>query len=95
MKYLVHAHSKQSATQQLYGMLQGQARQVTVYVVGVEDDVALAALLADGAIDPVRLAPHVKFVETIGVPDGKVNEAQLVRLAEQRVKQLEAKHASI
>lgn len=91
MKYLVHAQSKQSKTQQLAGMLAGKARDVTVYVIGIEDHTALGAILGAGEIDPVALMGKIPFVETIGVPDGVVTEAQLVKLAEKRIKELEGK----
>lgn len=94
MRYLVHAHCKQTPANQLAGMLAGRAREVVVYVIGVDDSVALGELLVAGDIDPVKLIGKTRFVETIGTPDGVVNEAQLVKLAEQRIKQLETQHAT-
>ncbi len=94
MKYFVHAQSKMSQAQVLALTLQGKPRDVTVYVVGVEDEAVLGQMLAEGAIDLVKLAPKVRFVETIGVPDAVTDEAKLIKFAEQRIKVLEAKHAA-
>lgn len=111
MKYVVYTHCHDSQSKQLSQTLQGKLRDVTVYVIGVEDHVALAALLSTGQPDPTRLimketqvndvggilaiAHVVKFIESIGKPDGRVTEAQLVTLANQRIKVLEAQNGSV
>lgn len=92
MKYLVHCNSKQTDAERLALALRGKEREVTVYVIGVEDHIALASILmGDNRVDAVKIAPHVRFIETIGVPDGVVNEAKLIALAQKRVAELEAK----
>lgn len=99
MKYFAYTHSKDSKAMQLQQVLMGKPFDQTVYVIGVEDHVALIALLADGQLSPgemdavrdiATLAQSVKFIEAIGRPDGTVSEKQLLGMAERRIKQLEA-----
>lgn len=99
MKYFAYTHSKDSKALQLQRILSGKPFDQTVYVIGVEDHVALVSLLSEGQMNPgemdgvkdiVTLAKSVQFVEAIGRPDGVVTEAKLLVLAQQRIKQLEA-----
>jgi len=98
MKYIVYNHCKWNKAEELEAALSGKLLGRTVYVVGVEDHVALASILASGEMTEVAqsadistLAPLVKFIEAIGVPDGVATEKQLIELAKQRIKELEAK----
>lgn len=62
-----------------------------VYVVGVEDGEALAAVLNNTPLDIKHLRDErVVFSESIGVPDGVVTLEQLINLAEVRAAALNA-----
>lgn len=94
MKYhVVNTGDKDKAAKLAAALAGKDFRELTVYVVGVDDTFSLANILAGTEeLDVVALAQHTCWIETIGKPDGIVNEADLVRLAHQRIKELEAKH---
>lgn len=94
MKYFVHTVAHDDAATQLAGALKGRRRDVTIYVIGVEDHIALASVLSGKDRDTLTIAQAAKHVESIGKPDGVVSETQLVEFANQRIKQLEASHGS-
>lgn len=99
MKYFAYTHSKDEKSVRLQRIFEGKPYDQTVYVIGVEDHIALQLILAGGELSPsdtddmrdiATIAKTVKHVEAIGRPDGRITEAQLIALANQRIMQLEA-----
>ena len=107
MKYAPYVHHKGTKASALAAALDGRSHDRTVYVIGWQEDHALLAAalagrdpteaiaeFAEDVGDIVKLAQALRHVEAIGTPDGNVTEAQLVEMAKQRIKILEAQNGS-
>lgn len=88
MKYAVHIQHRLSTAERLVRVLDGRHFAASVYVIGVPDDVALASIMIDGHIDPMKVFGKHQWIEAIGTTDHATNLATLEELAQKRIAEL-------